>query len=157
MLFHSLTDDEIHQIALRTAQQIFSDKVIQKRLQSLKFLIHAFKPEFFNTIEQNYHNHFHLFYIAQEPNKEAFELSVRLGKSFKIDSFTTFILILYVKWRYEVRRGTLVAMLEGSRDLIQGEVISQPIQTFAKAVIDFQLETSLRLPEWIPEFDSADF
>ncbi|APB78586.1 TPA: hypothetical protein QB072_001144 [Pasteurella multocida] len=158
MSFYSAPDrKEIHQIALRIAQQIFSNKSSKKKLSALKPLIWSLKPEFFDTIERHYHNHFHLFYIASEFNQEAIKISVKLGKAFNIKSSNAFMLILYAKWRYEVRRDTLLTMLESSRDLIQGEVISQPLQTFATAVIDFQLETFPQLPEWLHEFDAGDF
>lgn len=158
MPFYSELDrKEIHQIALRVAQQIFSDKSSKKALRAMKPLIWSLKPELFDSIERKYHHHFHLFYIASEFNQEAINISQKVGKTFKIKSSTAFMLILYAKWRYEVRRDTLLAMLENSRDLIQGEVIAQPLQTFATSVIDFQLETSPQLPEWLYEFDEGNF
>lgn len=157
MSYAVLEREEIHQIALRVAQKIFCDKSSKKELCATKALIWSLKPEFFDAIERKYHHHFHLFYIASEFNQEAVNISVKVGEAFKINSSTAFMLILYSKWRYEVHRDTLLAMLENSRDLIQGEAIAQPLQTFAQAMLDFQLETSPQLPEWLYEFDAGDF
>ncbi|HDL6157795.1 TPA: hypothetical protein PXG50_000826 [Mannheimia haemolytica] len=157
MLFRSLTDDEIHQIALDSARATFSGfKLKRANAIVMKNCITLFKLSTINFCLAEYHSSFH--HLTSIDDLDGIMPTVKkVAQMLSLQESKALIWLLYLKWLFVMRQRSLQVLLENSADLIQGEVIAQPLPTFVKAVLAFQLETYHGLPEWSPEFDSAEF